>query len=89
VGCLQDMPKCSLVFEILYEDENGNVHNLGKEIGGVEAWQEYFDGKVSRIDLDLSSLVGEEVKFILKTLGNTQNHDTAQGFWFVPRVANP
>jgi hypothetical protein len=89
VGCLQDMPKCSLVFQILYEDENGKVHNLGKEIGGVEAWQEYFDGKVSRIDLDLSSLVGEEIKFILKTLGNTHNHDTAQGFWFVPRVANP
>ncbi len=89
VGCLQDMPKCSLAFQILYEDENGDVRNLGKELAGVEVWQEQYDGDISRIDLDLSSLVGQKIKFILKTVGNTLNHDSAQGFWFVPRVENP
>lgn len=89
VGCLQDMPKCSLVFQVLYKDANGNTHNLGEELGGTEAWFEHFDRKVTRIDIDLSSLAGEEIQFILKTLGNTFNHDTAQGFWFVPRVEQP
>jgi hypothetical protein len=89
VGCLQDVPKCSLVFQILYEDENGDVYNLGKEVAGVERWQEFDDGEISEIDLDLSSLVGQKIKFILKTVGNTLNHEDAQGFWFVPRVENP
>ncbi|MEA3351079.1 MAG: NBR1-Ig-like domain-containing protein [Chloroflexota bacterium] len=79
VGCMQDTPKCSLVFQLNYEDEAGKVHNLGE-------WFEHFDGKVTVIDYDLSSLVGQKVNFILKTIGNTHNHDAAQGFWFVPRI---
>jgi hypothetical protein len=82
VGCMADSAKCSLQFYLDYKDSNGDVHNLG-------SWIETFDGKITKIDLDLSSLAGKSVKFILKTKALTYNVDAAQGFWFVPRIQQP
>jgi len=79
VGCMADNPKCSLVFYLNYKDNAGAIHNLGK-------WPESIDGKITMIDIDLSSLAGKSVQFILKTEANTHNVESAQGFWFVPRI---
>jgi hypothetical protein len=79
VGCLDGYPKCSIKFYLDYEDEDGRVHRLGE-------WVEEYDGMVTEIDLDLSALAGESVRFILGTEALTRNTDAAQGFWFVPRI---
>ena len=79
VGCIKDYDKCSLKFYLDYEDNNGKVHRL-------EEWVEEYDGAVSMIDLDLSALAGEKVRFILGAEALTKNVDDAQGFWFVPYI---
>jgi hypothetical protein len=81
VGCMDDYNKCSLKFYLDYEDENGKIHHLGE-------WLEVYDEQVTKIDIDLSDLDGESVRFILGAEANTKNADAAQGFWFVPRIEN-
>jgi hypothetical protein len=79
VGCLNDYDRCSLKFYLDYEDGNGKVHRL-------EEWVEEYDGQVTMIDLDLSALAGEKVRFILGAEALTKNVEDAQGFWFVPHI---
>lgn len=79
VGCLKGYDRCSLTFYLDYVDSNGKVHRLGE-------WVETYDGNVTKIDIDLSDLADENVRFILGVEGNTKNVDDAQGFWFVPRI---
>jgi hypothetical protein len=81
VGCLDGYNKCSLKFYLDYKDENGKVHRLGE-------WLEVYDNLVTTIDIDLSGLAGESVRLILGAEANTHNADVAQGFWFVPRIAD-
>ena len=80
VGCIEGYKKCSLKFYLDYEDEKGKVHRL-------EAWVEQYDGEVTKIDLDLSELTGETVRFILGVEALAKNVDDAQGFWFVPCIS--
>lgn len=82
VGCMADSEKCSIQFYLKYKDEDGDVHNLG-------SWYEAYDGVITKIDLDLSELDGQTVRFILRTEVLTQNVTAAQGFWFVPRIERP
>lgn len=80
VGCLADSKGCAVTFSLDYQASNGTVHNLGE-------WYEEFDGKTTRIDVDLSSLAGKEVRFIL---GVTNEGRANQGnaFWLVPSIRN-
>jgi hypothetical protein len=79
VGCMGGYNKCSLKFYLDYKDEDGKVHRLGE-------WLEVYDGQVTKVDIDLSDLDGESIRFILGVEANTKNADVAQGFWFVPRL---
>jgi len=82
VGCMADSAKCSLQFYLDYQDTEGDVYNLA-------SWIETYDGKITEINLDLSSLSGQKVRFILRTEALTNNVSVAQGFWFVPRIQRP
>jgi len=79
VGCMDGYNKCSLKFYLDYQNENGKVTRLGE-------WLEVYDKMVTKIDIDLSGLAGESVRFILGVEANTKNVDVAQGFWFVPVI---
>jgi hypothetical protein len=79
VGCMDGYNKCSLRFYLDYLDEDGKIHHLGE-------WLEVYDRLVTEINIDLSDLDGESVRFILGAEANTKNADVAQGFWFVPRI---
>jgi hypothetical protein len=79
VGCIQGFDKCSLMFYLDYQDDNGKVHRLGE-------WNEVYDGMVTTVDIDLSELAGNKVRFVLGVEAITKNVEDAQGFWFVPRV---
>ncbi len=82
VGCLEGYDRCDVTFYLAYETESGKVRTLA-------TWIETYDGDITQIDLDLSGLAGETVRFILGMEANTRNADDAQGFWFVPRIERP
>lgn len=77
VGCLQDSQGCSLKFILQYKKGNA-TYELGE-------WLENYDGNMTRIDLDLNSLAGNSVQFILKVV-NLGKPYRANAFWFVPSI---
>lgn len=79
VGCMHGYDRCSLTFYLDYLDKDNKLHRLGE-------WVETYDGEVTKIEIDLSSLAGQSVRFILGVEANTKNTEDAQGFWFVPRI---
>jgi hypothetical protein len=79
IGCMKGYHRCSLDFYLAYMDTAGKVHQLGE-------WTELYDTEVTKIDIDLSDLDGQKVRFILGVEANTRNVEDAQGFWFVPRI---
>lgn len=82
VGCYDDSENCHARFELSYKISGSDtVTQLG-------SWVETYDGNTTLIDVDLSSLAGEHVKFILTTKSLT-NKSTTEVFWFMPHVKNP
>jgi hypothetical protein len=80
VGCLEDNPDCELLFELSYREMDGDVHNL-------DSWHQTYDEQTQRIELDLSDLEGETVRFIL-SVTNRGRHTDANGFWLMPHIEN-
>lgn len=79
VGCLEDSDGCDVVFKLAYQIDGGTVETLGE-------WQEVYDGLVTQIDLDLSDLAGEKVRFILSVVVNGGKAKHANAFWFLPHI---
>ena len=52
----------------------------------VDRWHEVYDNQVTKIDIDLSSLAGQSVQFVLGIEASSEDVSSAQGFWFVPRI---
>lgn len=78
IGCLKDNKKCDVIFQVNYRIGDGSVKNL-------DEWHEVYDGDITRIDLNLSDLKGEEVSFILTvTVNDDYNEDAA--FWLNPHI---
>lgn len=78
IGCIQPFDKCSLQYELRYRIGTGSVKTL-------ESWREVNEGKMNSVSVDLSSLAGEEVTFILRV----RNYKTAAenvGMWIQPRI---
>jgi hypothetical protein len=82
VGCMADMQLCSLEFRLHYIDDDGTKHL-------IDTWFEAFDGKISKVDVELDFLAGKSVRFVLETVAMTENTHRAYGFWFVPRIERP
>jgi hypothetical protein len=78
VGCLSGSENCDVSFIISYQIAGGPVRNLG-------TWHEVYDGKISQVDIDLTSLRSEFVQFIF-SVEVEQNPRAADAFWFVPRI---
>ena len=77
-SCEADATTCSALFRISYQDISGNI---------VDLWVvgEFYDQTYSKIDLDLSSIAGQKVKFILDVtfLNNDPN---ARVIWAAPGI---
>jgi hypothetical protein len=79
VGCLDNSPKCKVAFRLDYRIKGtGAIVNLG-------SWDEEYDGNITFIDLDLSSLAGLEVEFII-TVKAKASPDDDNAFWLSPHV---
>ena len=81
IGCLAENQGCDVTFKLQYQINDNPIQTL-------QTWQERHDGNINRVDVDLSSLAGEEVQFILRLLANNRQVDKANGFWLIPRITN-
>jgi len=77
VNCQHNSKKCNVIFRLDYKN-NGQTKTLA-------SWYEVYEGKYFSVDLDLSSLAGETVKFILVVDANgANNNDNA--IWLNPHI---
>ncbi len=78
VNCQYKAYSCNVIFRLQYQIDGGDIKTLG-------SWNEAYEGKSFPVDLDLSSLAGDNVKFILMASTNgTFNQDFA--LWIAPRI---
>ncbi|HEX8990391.1 MAG TPA: NBR1-Ig-like domain-containing protein [Anaerolineales bacterium] len=78
-GCEKDATSCSVLFRISYLDASGAAHDLW-------AVGEFYDGKYSHVDLDLSPLAGQKVKFVFN-VGSLGSPAGDRALWVDPRIA--
>ena len=80
VSCEQGATLCSILFRLAYQDRTGNSRELW-------SFGEFYDGHSFNLDLDLSHLAGERVRFILgvSALGSPVGD---RALWVNPRVVN-
>ena len=78
VGCLYNGAACNVLFLLNYVADGGPEQTLA-------SWNQTYDGNIQKLDVDLSSLAGKSVIFILRVNANgPSNQDWA--FWLQPRV---
>ncbi len=78
IGCLHEANDCDMIFRLQYQIGNGSVRTLGQ-------WREVYEGQFYPINIDLSTLSGENVKFILSVLANGSSHEDF-ALWINPRI---
>jgi hypothetical protein len=78
LNCMNKANDCDLIFKLQYQISKGSTQTLGQ-------WREVYEGEYYPVNIDLSALSGENVKFILTVLANGSAHeDYAQ--WIAPRI---
>jgi Ig-like domain-containing protein len=78
LNCMNLADDCDVIFKLQYQIGQGSVQTLGQ-------WREVYEGQYYAVNIDLSALSGENVKFILTVLANGSAHeDYAQ--WITPRI---
>jgi hypothetical protein len=78
VGCLDNSNGCAVDFALYYTIGNGPLTTIG-------VWKEAYDGKTTIIDVDLTSLAGNDVRFYLG-VENRGRASAADAFWLVPSI---
>ncbi|HUG33536.1 MAG TPA: NBR1-Ig-like domain-containing protein, partial [Anaerolineales bacterium] len=78
IGCEYRATDCNVIFRLQYQIGNGDIRTLGE-------WREVYEGQYYPVNVDLRSLNGERVKFILTVLANGTSHDDF-ALWVNPRI---
>ena len=78
IGCEGNAKTCNVRFQLDYQIDNGTIQNLA-------AWNEAYEGKFAQVDVDLNSLAGKNVRFILTVLANGAS-DGDRALWLAPRI---
>jgi hypothetical protein len=79
IGCHGNSDDCRVQFTLSYINSNGVEKQLG-------TWDEKFDNLTKTIDVDLSSLAGKKVKFVLTVEPNNNQFGEADALWFDPHI---
>lgn len=77
IGCQHKAFKCNVLFSLHYRSD-GQLKTLG-------VWHEVYEGQYYVVDVDLSYLSGESVKFFLNADANGEWQDD-EALWFAPRI---
>ncbi len=78
IGCLYNGAACNVRFQLNYRADGGSLQNLGE-------WDQTYDGNIAKLDVDLSSLAGKSVEFVLAVMANGPA-DQDWAFWLAPRI---
>ena len=78
IGCMYKANDCDATFRLSYQIGNGEIRNLGQ-------WREVYEGQFYTVNIDLSSLRGQKVKFLLTVLTNGNSHEDF-ALWMSPRI---
>jgi hypothetical protein len=78
INCLYKANDCNMVFKLQYQIGNDAVQTLGQ-------WNEIYEGESYSVNVDLSALDGQKVKFILTVLANGSAHED-YAVWIAPRI---
>ena len=78
INCQYKAYSCNVAFQLQYQIDGNAVHSLG-------TWYEAYEGKYLPLDIDLSSLAGNNVKFIL-VAGTNGDFDQDYALWLAPRI---
>jgi hypothetical protein len=80
VGCEYNATACSVLFRLSYLDSAGAAHDL---------WTlgEFYDGKYYDLNLDLTPLAGQQVRFVL-SVGSLGSANGDRALWAGPRIVN-
>jgi len=80
VNCQYRAERCNVIFRLDYRN-NAQVRTFA-------SWNEAYEGKYYPVDIDLSSLAGETVKFILVVHSNGSARDD-EALWLNPHILRP
>lgn len=78
INCAYPNKNCYVQFEILYTTDGSSFKSLG-------SWDEKNEGQFRKLDVDLSSLAGQNVSFILRVSNNSNSNDDV-GVWLAPSI---
>jgi len=80
IGCEYEANDCDVIFRLQYQVGNGGIRTLGQ-------WRELYEGQFYPLNIDLSTLSGEKVKFILTVFANGSSHEDF-ALWVDPRITS-
>ncbi len=72
----------NVMFMLNYSADGGADQNL-------QTWTKTYDTNFTRLDIDLSSLAGKKVQFVLKVLNNNGSSEDDVAFWLDPQIVRP
>jgi hypothetical protein len=72
----------NVMFMLNYSVDGGADQNL-------KTWTKTYDTNFTRLDIDLSSLAGKKVQFVLKVLNNDGSSTDDVAFWLDPQIVRP
>jgi hypothetical protein len=78
IGCRNGATQCSVKIQLNYRKDGGDLLNLGE-------WIEAYDDDTRKLDVDLSTLAGHSVQFILAVQAYGSSVDDA-ALWLAPRI---
>lgn len=78
ISCMHEANDCDATFRFSYQIGSGPVRTLGQ-------WHEIYEGQFYTVNLDLSALRGQRVKFILTVFTNGNSHEDF-ALWVNPRI---
>ena len=78
IGCLEKANDCDMIYRLQYQIGSGDIRTIGQ-------WREVYEGGSSALNVDLSFLSGQKVKFILSVLANGSSHED-YALWINPRI---
>ncbi|MFZ5858972.1 MAG: NBR1-Ig-like domain-containing protein [Chloroflexota bacterium] len=81
LNCRYNSAGCNVIFRLDYQIDNGPLKKIGE-------WNEAYEGQWYSLDIDLSALKGQNVKFILTVFANGSSlKDFA--IWIGPQILRP
>jgi hypothetical protein len=78
IGCLFDAVACDITMQLNYRENGGDLQPLRE-------WDEDYDGEFRNVEVDLSSLAGSSVEFVLAVQSNG-TFDDDRAFWLAPTI---